>query len=363
VAQAIGLGATSQVNTGCWVGPHVFDYAERIRVNGHTVSHDLIVEIYRRQVEPYLMDHPDQTTGEPLEFAAAGILLACLIFKKMNVGLAVFEVGAGGRYTPTMALPADACVLTNVGEDHLLTLGPYAWQRAAEKAGIARADTPFFSTERVLHAYVQATVKEKGGRMVPVEPVFDNHTPPMPGFILQNWHLAFAVVRYFFPSLEPRVFLKNQNQTLPGRFEVRESLIVDVAHNPNKIEALAQRLAACVPKRNIWALVGLTRKRDPLRVFSPLLPLIQGITVVPAGPFGQNPQEILHALKEYIPQCNAFSQEQEGFLWAKEKVASLEQGLLLVCGSGYLIDQLLNPNPYLKALNQLYGWRDQAPNA
>ena len=55
------------------------------------------------------------------------------------------ESGVGGRYTPLMALPAAASIVTNVGDDHPVTLGDELWQRAMEKAGVARPGMPFFT--------------------------------------------------------------------------------------------------------------------------------------------------------------------------------------------------------------------------
>jgi dihydrofolate synthase/folylpolyglutamate synthase len=131
--------------TGSWTGPHVFDYAERFHIDGKIVDHEEIVKIYRDTLLPYQDHFMKKYPGNALSFAELGILLALHLFEKYKVEWGMMEVGAGGRYTPLMALDMAACILTNVGEDHPQTLGAEPWQRALEKAGIARPGIPFFT--------------------------------------------------------------------------------------------------------------------------------------------------------------------------------------------------------------------------
>ncbi len=57
------------------------------------------------------------------------------------------ETGVGGRYDQTRALDVAATALTNVGSDHAHMLGREQWQRALDKAGIARPGVPFFTSD------------------------------------------------------------------------------------------------------------------------------------------------------------------------------------------------------------------------
>lgn len=135
VAHYLEQGLRFAGATGSWTGPHLFDYAERFHLSGEQASRAEITGVYRRLVEPYQGTLP---AGEPLGFPELGILVALHLFARRGVAWAMMESGVGGRYTPLMALPAAACIVTNVGGDHPLSLGRELWQRALEKAGIAQ---------------------------------------------------------------------------------------------------------------------------------------------------------------------------------------------------------------------------------
>lgn len=59
-------------------------------------------------------------------------------FRRRRVEVAVVEVGAGGRFDATNVLRTAVAVLTNVGHDHLETLGPTLEQVAWHKVGVIR---------------------------------------------------------------------------------------------------------------------------------------------------------------------------------------------------------------------------------
>ena len=163
-----GLGFSG--NTGSWTGPHVFDYAERFHINGKQVDHAEIASIYRETLEPYQARFMRSHPRESLSFAELGILLALHLFDRHTVSWGVMEVGAGGRYTPLMALDMAACVLTNIGDDHPKSLGTEVWQRALEKAGIARPGIPFFTAATgSAKEYVCRTALAEGAEVFALE--------------------------------------------------------------------------------------------------------------------------------------------------------------------------------------------------
>ncbi len=348
---------------GSWTGPHVFDYAERFHINGESVDRAEIVAIYRDALEPCQRRLTTERPGESLSFAEQGVLLALHLFERRGAAWGVMEVGAGGRYTPLMALDMSACVLTNIGDDHPKTLGAAVWQRALEKAGIARPGKPFFTAaEGEALAYVGKTAAAQGAEVVSLsdEEIRAVHRidPSRPDYQCRNLALACAAIRHFYPNARHDALLARMNAGLPGRFSrLADNVIADIAHNPDKVARLAEHLAMAYPGRRFCFLVGLTRHRDPRAVFAPLAPLAKRMTATGASYPGQDPESLAAGLRELFGAVEAIADPREAY---RRELARLGDGdILVLTGSAYMIDQALNPDPYVRHLNASYGWRTE----
>ena len=346
-------------NTGSWTGPHVFDYAERFHLNTQMVSHEDIVKIYREILLPYQEKFEQNHPGESLSFAELGILLSLHLFDRHEVKWGMMEVGAGGRYTPLMALDMDACILTNVGNDHPKTLGTELWQRALEKTGIARPGVPFFtSAEEPALTYVRKTAEAEGATVYIVEKeeieAIAAITGEHPGYKLWNLALAVKVIRHFYPEFEFRP--ETMYAELPARFwKVTPNIIADVSHNEDKIYRLAEQLRFSYPSQRFRFIIGLTRSRDVRRVFAPILELAEHIVITSASYAGQDPNELAEQLRKDFHSIEVIEDPKAAF--DREKGKLKENQILVLTGSAYMIDQALNPNPYIRHLNATFGRR------
>ncbi len=345
--------------TGSWTGPHVFDYAERFHIEGEIVDHDQVTSIYRQHLLPYQTTFTQAHNGESLSFAELGILLALHLFEKNNVEWGMMEVGAGGRYTPLMGLDVEASILTNVGDDHPITLGTEIWQRALEKAGIARPGVPFFtSAEEPALGYVLKTAEAEGASLYPLQEediqALGDTAANAPSFKQRNQALACKVVRHFDPQFDP--LTRKMDSHLPARFRhIAPNIIADVAHNVNKIGKLAEQLTMTYPEKKFRFLLGLTRSRDVRDVFAPLLPLASHITFTSASYAGQDPTELATQLRHDFAAVETEPNPQKAL--ENERNQLKENEILVLTGSAYMIDQALNPNPFIQHLNATFGRR------
>ena len=348
-------------NTGSWTGPHVFDYAERFHVNGKIVSHRDIISIYRDVLLPYQETFTAKTPGESLSFAELGILLSLHLFEKYDVKWGIMEVGAGGRYTPLMALDMCACILTNVGADHPKTLGEELWQRALEKAGIARPGIPFFtSAEEPALGYVRKSALAEGALVqVTEQSHIDSAADVMgeqPAFKLRNMALAVNVIRYFYPEFRLQDHYEEMSGSLPARFrKVEPNIIADVSHNADKILKLSEQLKHTYPGHRFRFLIGLTRSRDVRKVFAPLLDIAEHIVVTGASYAGQEPEELAEMLRFDFSGVEVIADPSKAFETEKSRLG--ENQILVLTGSAYMIDQAINPNPYIRHMNASFGRR------
>ena len=361
VAHYIEQGLRFSGHTGSWTGPHVFDYAERFHIDGKIPSHDEILSIYHQFLKPYQERFIRETPGESLSFAELGILLSLHLFEKHNVKWGVMEVGAGGRYTPLMALDMKACVLTNVGNDHPVTLGTEMWQRALEKAGIAREGIPFFtSAEEPALTYVRKTAEDEKAMVYTVQQEEIDHIAAvagdLPAFKLRNLALSVKVIQHFYPEFTFQRYMEDMTAPLPARFkEIAPNIIVDIAHNADKVNKLAEQLKYKYPNRKFRFIIGLTRNRDAREVFAPLIQLAEHITVTSASYAGQKPQELAQLLKTDFDHVEVIEEPQRALEYERTQLGDSQ--ILVLTGSAYMIDQAVNHNPYIKHLNATFGRR------
>ncbi len=346
---------------GSWTGPHVFDYAERIRIAGEAISHREIAEIYWEKLRPIQESHIRQGKNQVLSFAELGILMSLIAFEQHKLDWAVMEVGAGGRYAPLMALPFVACVLTNVGQDHPKTLGVSWWQRCLEKAAVARSGVPFFSGVTGEGApFVERIVNDQKGKLLTTNEHIVRQFRSWglePEYKCQNLALAAQVACHFDPEL------KIDNETVlsvpepPARFQwIAPNIVIDVAHNADKMTALAQRIQLECKGRPLHLLIGISRRRSATDVLLPLLKLKpQSVMITSASYAGVDPLCIQAELKQCQVQVDVEQDASKAFLMMKERVPL--SAVLVLAGSAYMIDQALNENLYVRETNASYGRR------
>ena len=119
---------------GLYTSPHLVDFRERIRVNGHPISEQRVIDFVEQE----------RTFFEPLNpsFFELTTALALLYFKEQQVDVAVIEVGLGGRLDCTNIITPVLSLITNISFDHTQFLGNTLEQIAAEKAGIIEQHVP-----------------------------------------------------------------------------------------------------------------------------------------------------------------------------------------------------------------------------
>jgi dihydrofolate synthase/folylpolyglutamate synthase len=113
--------------------PHLVTYRERLVIGGEPIDPVTFARLVG-EVLP-AADRVARRLGEPTEFE----LLTALIFRwfaESNVGVALVEVGLGGRLDATHAWDGGVAVVTNVALDHMDRLGDTIPKIAREKAAI-----------------------------------------------------------------------------------------------------------------------------------------------------------------------------------------------------------------------------------
>jgi dihydrofolate synthase / folylpolyglutamate synthase len=289
------LGAHG-LTAGTYASPHLESITERIRRGAESISERDFAEVVSEvaAVEPLFPERPsyfDLLTATAFSW-----------FAREAVDVMVVEVGMLGRYDSTNVASADVAVITNVGRDHTDFRGDWRRAIAEEKAGIIdersaviigetdpdlvavfRAEGGALHWVRDEHYGVRSSLVALGGRHA------DLYTPgsrleelfiPLHGaHQVDNAATAVAAVEAFFgrPLDRDVVAEALRSVEVPGRFEVVERsplIVVDMAHNPDGTEALAETLEAEFhPEGGLTLVVGVLGGRDPDATLAPLLAL------------------------------------------------------------------------------------------
>jgi len=144
IAGTNGKGSTSHMlasifqeagyKTGLYTSPHLYDFRERIKVNGQMCSQDFVIN-FTNKIKPCI---------EKIEpsFFEITVGMAFDYFVQEKVDIAIIETGLGGRLDSTNVIEPELSIITNIGFDHMALLGNTLEAIASEKAGIIKNATP-----------------------------------------------------------------------------------------------------------------------------------------------------------------------------------------------------------------------------
>ncbi len=120
--------------TGLYTSPHLKDFRERIRIDGTMITEEEVVRFVERHEGLVMRIRPS--------FFELSVAMAFDWFARMEVDVAVIEVGMGGRLDSTNIITPVLSVITNIGHDHMEFLGNTLEAVAGEKAGIIKEGVP-----------------------------------------------------------------------------------------------------------------------------------------------------------------------------------------------------------------------------
>lgn len=144
IAGTNGKGSTSHMlasvlqtagyTTGLYTSPHLYDFRERIKLNGKMCEPEFVVD-FTRKIQS-LIDEIEPS------FFEITVAMAFEYFAQQHVDVAIIETGLGGRLDSTNIITPELSVITNIGWDHMQMLGNTLDAIAFEKAGIIKENVP-----------------------------------------------------------------------------------------------------------------------------------------------------------------------------------------------------------------------------
>ncbi|WP_245715524.1 bifunctional tetrahydrofolate synthase/dihydrofolate synthase [Propionivibrio dicarboxylicus] len=271
------------VRTACYSSPHLLAYNERVRVDGVPVSDaDLVLAFARVEAAR------QAAGGIALTYFEFGTLAAWEVFAAQGVGVAILEVGLGGRLDAVNVYDADCAVVTGVALDHTDWLGTTREAIGFEKAGIYRAGRPALCADpappeslcahaasigadlRLIGRDFTATADGSTWTFVSGDTRWEKlPLPALRGACqLRNAAGALTAVTCLqsrLPVTRAAVETGLRAVRLTGRFDIigeHPRVIVDVAHNPQATAGLAENLDALPCAGKTLAVVGMLADKD-----------------------------------------------------------------------------------------------------
>ena len=339
------------LRTGAYLSPHLVSFTERIRVGERDLEPEPFADAVRAaaraaaKVDSTLEEGDHVTQFEALTAAALAELA------RREVDVAVVEAGLGGRYDATNVLPSRVAVLTNVGLEHTRWLGPTVTDIAREKLAVLRPGTTLVVGDRLhpdAEREARAAAESEGARLVVAPPDAGVPLGARGEFQRRNFALARTAAQAYLGPLDEQAVRDAAAATLvPGRFQELDAdppTVLDGAHNPGGIAALAGSLPAYLAGRPLTAVVAILDDKDAAAMLRELLPHAARLVVTrSANPRSLSPAT-LESLARQLEAADVIAvAEPRAALERARELARAEGGVVLATGSIYLVADLLRP--------------------
>ena len=266
--------------TGLYTSPHLIHFEERCRIRGQSIDAAELVAC---------LEQVEAARGEVsltyFEFTTLAILQA---MARAGLDAVILEVGLGGRLDAVNIIDTDCALITSIDIDHAALLGDTREKIGFEKAGIMRPGKPVIVSDPVPPQSVIDHANAIGADLWLLGRDYNYEGDK------QQWSWAGRGRRYAglaYPALRGANQLLNASGVLaaltamrpqlpvtaqavrtglslvelPGRFQVvpgQPSLVLDVAHNPHSVAALAVNLDAMGFYPTTHAVFGAMADKD-----------------------------------------------------------------------------------------------------
>jgi len=355
----LGLGKS----VGVYSSPHMFEYNERVRINGNSASDQDLIDSFS-----FIEQH---RKGTGLSYFEFGTLAGFKLLQSKQLDYVLVEVGLGGRLDATNILEHDVSVVTSIGLDHIDWLGDTIEKIGFEKAGVFRKDKPAVVGEpKHIESIAQQAKNHQVSEFVQFgqDYSFEQNTS-----LLENtWDFVYDDI--LFNKL-PNVLIPKQNictslvtliklgvtleqgnieQTLsqlslPGRMQIvsTEPLqMVDVAHNPHAVEYLRSMVLADNQLKSVssvTAVIAMMKDKDIKQTLSLMIDVVDEWVLgdLVGNPRAAKKEDIAEILKS-LGQNNVTMLPSVKLAWLYANENQNKDSLLLGFGSFYTVAEILN---------------------
>jgi dihydrofolate synthase/folylpolyglutamate synthase len=350
------------LRVGLYTSPHLVRFTERFQIDGREIGPDQAAELMGR-VRAVMSEQ------EPPTFFEAVTAMALDYFAREKVDLVILEAGMGGRLDATNVVTPLLSVITNISMEHREFLGSTLLDLAYEKAGIIKPRVPMLTgaTQAKVLQHFQERCRELEAPFYRLGRGFTYRSTTgglhfsgrdmrlanlkigLPGRHQgRNAALALAaaeILQPHLPRLTEEVLRQGlENAVWPGRMHLiseNPRIILDGAHNPAAIKALAQSLPRDIPYHRLILVLGIMADKDARHILGNILPIAdRAIFTRPVYERAMDPQVLCsHAEPWDLPK-----QVEPTLVQALDAARDMarEDDLIVVCGSLFTVGEALS---------------------
>lgn len=328
---------------GRYISPVIFDYCEKIQVNGKAISKKALCECME-EVKAACEELAAEGKPHPTPFEVE-TALAFLYFQKKNCDIVVLETGMGGREDATNLITnTKVAVLTSISMDHMQFLGSTLSEITWQKAGILKEGCLAVSAvqEPEAFAVIEKEAAKKGcpltiaGKPEKVKyglekqqfsyrdsegHAYKNLEISLAGrHQVENAALAVEVIGKLLKCgylLTEKALHKGLLETeWPGRFQVvskKPLFIMDGAHNEDAAKKLAESIRFYFTNKKIIYIMGILRDKEYEKVIAETYTYAEQIITVtpPDNPRALPALTLAQTVKVYHPRVTAVDSLEE----------------------------------------------------
>lgn len=319
--------------TGLYTSPHIFDYTERIKINGFDISKDAFSQYYEKIT----------STAEKYQIPLTEFeILTAIMFNYFydnNVEIAVIETGLGGRFDATNVLKTNLCsIITHIDLDHTDRLGDTIEQIAFEKSGIIKPNSPVITSEG--YEIIKDKADDVNSLFVLVQPnipkIYYDALSLKGIHQKENLALVLTALEILFDNVSDEIIIEALKKVKnPCRFQYikNKNLIIDGAHNPNGFEALKNNLDLYFPNQKRQYIFGCLNTKD----YENMLECITKDTNMEelfVYHFNNENSILLSDIQKIYPKAKELKSPSD--------IKYREDCLTVICGSFYMIKELVS---------------------
>jgi len=265
----------SGAKVGIYTSPFATTSLEKIQINDCLISPLELHAILQKNIKPALDLYLTKYSTEPPSYFEIWLAMALLYFRQNHCDWVVLEAGLGGTHDATnVIVNPRVTAITNIGLDHTDILGNTKLKIAADKSGIIKKGTKFFTAEKSpeLVKFFRKKCRQQKAEFVALKNLANRY--PTGSYFntirqKENLNLALNILKRL-KIKSPRAPQIIKNYRLICRQEIIQKnplVILDGAHNEDKIA----NLMAFVRKqkyRRLHLIVGFAFSKNwakPLR--------------------------------------------------------------------------------------------------
>jgi len=255
---------------GLTISPHIDEVNERVQVSLKPLSEKQFC-----QELGIFLDIIESIKIKPTYFELL-VAFSYWYFARVKVDYAVIEVGLGGLLDGTNVVNRrdKVCVITDIGLDHTEVLGKTIAEITAQKAGIIRPYNTaiMYEQDEQVMQVVREVCEQQQAELHEVWNLSNKELPKnLVLFQRRNWYLALSVYNLLVQrdglvELSEQQLRATSSILIPARMEIfslkDKILIIDGAHNAQKIQALTNSIRHRYPHQKVVVLLSLVQSKN-----------------------------------------------------------------------------------------------------